>query len=127
MDLLQKKVDSIPAKTEQGFECTEGSMVKTLQTSMNVHRVEGAPTRKAGTYSGTFRDPQGKKIEELFVEPDLASRTGMTFVSDFILAADVLLGHHQQLPEEEDFIPNSVGLLVVRPCCFATSFQGCLY
>ncbi|XP_071852375.1 uncharacterized protein [Apostichopus japonicus] len=47
-----------------------------------------------------FKTPAQRKLEELLVEVDMAARSGMKFASVLMLSAEVLMRHHQQLPED---------------------------
>ncbi|PIK35744.1 hypothetical protein BSL78_27440 [Apostichopus japonicus] len=47
-----------------------------------------------------FKTPDQRKLEELLVEVDMAARSGMKFASVLMLSAEVLMRHHQQLPED---------------------------
>ncbi|PIK47829.1 reverse transcriptase [Apostichopus japonicus] len=51
--------------------------------------------------SQTFKTPDQRKLEELLVEVDTAARSGMKFASVLMLSAEVLMRHHQQLPEDD--------------------------
>ncbi|XP_071819301.1 uncharacterized protein [Apostichopus japonicus] len=52
-----------------------------------------------------FKTPDQRKLEELLVEVDMAALSGMKFASVLMLSAEVLMRHHQQLPEDSSQLP----------------------
>ncbi|PIK51772.1 hypothetical protein BSL78_11362 [Apostichopus japonicus] len=62
---------------------------------------ERLKAEQGASSSNVFRTPAQRKLEELLVEVDTAARSGMKFASVLMLSAEVLMRHHQQLPEDD--------------------------
>ncbi|PIK35914.1 hypothetical protein BSL78_27254 [Apostichopus japonicus] len=89
---------SQPRQTRQSGYHTrlEGVCLNALP-SPNKERLKS----EQGAILHTFRTPAQRWLEELLVDVDSAVRSGMKFASVLMLSAEVLMRHHQQLPEAD--------------------------
>ena len=81
-----------------------------------------------GTTSGTFKDANQRRREDVLWDMDLAARSGMKYASIFMLMAELLMRAHQQVPDDDDQISRKeIGQLLllfwasgeayIRPVC----------
>ncbi|XP_071847285.1 uncharacterized protein [Apostichopus japonicus] len=102
----KKRWTAFPAKQDRALKIHDDTWKRIFKVPSITGEVRDRLRAEQALSSGYFREPLRKKAEQSAYDLDQASRVGMKFASTFMLAAELLMRHHQQLPEDKDQIPD---------------------
>lgn len=74
---------------------------------------EKLQAEQGSSSSQVFRDPLQSRLEEILVDVDVATHSGMKFISVLMLLDEMLMRYHQQLPGGETVTRSKAGQLLL--------------
>ncbi|PIK35642.1 hypothetical protein BSL78_27529 [Apostichopus japonicus] len=102
----QRRWTAFPAKQDRALRVPEEAWKNLFHPPSIPRDSTDRLQAEQGLTGGNFKDPHHKRLESTLFDLDQSSRVGMKLASTFLLAVEVLMRHHQQLPEDPDQIPD---------------------